>query len=156
MGPGRLCVSIPLISLKKSLTRANRNISSLGLVIVVSVTLSISILSILLLKFLIFVSRFRSILAPRIDRWIHDGVWQLQRRAYEGHGHHGWMSLETEIPLKRTQELLPYLPVWRIPQKMESTRERDGQNNDGPRLTGLWRRVFYEEDVAAMPPGRVY
>lgn len=44
-------------------------------------------------------SKFRRALAPRIDRWIQDGVLQLQRRAYEAQGQGTWINLEQDIPL---------------------------------------------------------
>ena len=53
---------------------------------------------------LIFVSRFRG--NPRINRWIQDGVLQLQRRAYEAEGQGVWSKLDEKIPLTEPGKLL--------------------------------------------------
>jgi hypothetical protein len=58
----------------------------------------ITALDLILLKFLVFWNTFRGLLAPRIDAWIQDGVFQLQRRAYEAHGEGTWERLEKEVP----------------------------------------------------------
>lgn len=73
------------------------------------------LLDILLLKFLIFISRFRRSLGPSIERWIQDDVWQLQQRAYEGEGVREWVDREDEIP--RTKEKLACLRVMWVPGK---------------------------------------
>jgi hypothetical protein len=71
-----------------------------------------------LLKFLVYLSRFRRHLGPRIERWIQDGVWQLQRRAYEGEGERDWTNLEGEIPLlKDKAHMLKDLPILWVPGK---------------------------------------
>jgi hypothetical protein len=57
------------------------NINVFALSFVIGVSSLIAIIDIALLKFLIYLSSFKRVLAPRIDRWIQDGVWQLQRRA---------------------------------------------------------------------------
>lgn len=65
----------------------------------------------MLLKFLIFLKQFRKALAPRIDAWIQDGTFQLQRRAYEAYGEGQWERFDEEIPIhKRGEELAP-LPL---------------------------------------------
>jgi hypothetical protein len=69
------------------------------------------LINISLLKFLIYLSRFRRQLGPRIERWIQDGVWQLQRRAYEGEGQRNWTQLESEIPLTDKGCVMKDLPI---------------------------------------------
>lgn len=69
------------------------------------------ILDIALLRFLIFLQRFRKALAPRIDAWIQDGTFQLQRRAYEAYGEGQWSGLDEEIPVHKPGEELAPLPV---------------------------------------------
>ena len=64
-----------------------------------------------MLKLFMFFSKFRSALAPRIDHWIQDGVFQLQRRAYEGCQQGTWELLNSEIPVTVTQDLLHELPL---------------------------------------------
>jgi len=75
------------------------------------------IIDITLLKFLIYLSRFRRQLGPRIERWIQDGVWQMQRRAYEGEGQRDWTDLESEIPLMDKACKLKDLPILWVPGK---------------------------------------
>ena len=75
------------------------------------------IIDITLLKFLVYLSRFRRQLGPRIERWIQDGVWQLQRRAYEGEGQRDWTDLESEIPLMSKPCKLKDLPILWVPGK---------------------------------------
>ena len=50
-------------------------------------------------------------LAPRIDSWIQDGVFQLQRRAYEAHGEGPWERCSHEVPVTVGHVLLSTLPV---------------------------------------------
>ncbi|KAF2180391.1 hypothetical protein K469DRAFT_714765 [Zopfia rhizophila CBS 207.26] len=46
------------------------NINVFGLVFIVAVSSIVAILDITLLKFLVYMSRFRRALAPRLDRWV--------------------------------------------------------------------------------------
>jgi hypothetical protein len=75
------------------------------------------IVDITLLKFLIYLARFRRQLGPRVERWIQDGVWQLQRRAYEGVGQRDWTNLESEIPLTKNGQMMQDLPILWVPGK---------------------------------------
>jgi hypothetical protein len=56
-------------------------------------------------------SRFRSALAPRLDHWVQDGVFQLQRRAFEAQESGTWVNTEDEIPVTARYEMLHELPV---------------------------------------------
>lgn len=56
-------------------------------------------------------SKFQSTLTPRLNRWIQDGVWQLQRHAYEAQGHDDWLDIEREIPLNKKGEVFKDLPA---------------------------------------------
>ncbi|KAH8630678.1 hypothetical protein IG631_15255 [Alternaria alternata] len=90
------------------------NINVFGLAFVVAFSTLVAIVDITLLKFLVYLTRFRRALGPRIARWTQDGVWQLQRRAYEGEGHRNWTDLENEIPLMEKGHKLKDLPImWR-------------------------------------------
>lgn len=90
------------------------NINVFGLAFVVAFSTLVAIVDITLLKFLVYLTRFRRALGPRIARWTQDGVWQLQRRAYEGEGHRNWTDLESEIPLMEKGHKLKDLPImWR-------------------------------------------
>lgn len=55
------------------------------------------------LRFLGALSRFRRMrgLGPRLERWVMDGVLQLQRRAYEYAGQGEWVGTEREVPVTR-------------------------------------------------------
>ncbi|KAF2009108.1 hypothetical protein BU24DRAFT_402484 [Aaosphaeria arxii CBS 175.79] len=92
-----------------------RNISVFGLVFIVTLSCFIVFVDMLLLKFLIYLSNFRKALAPRIDRWIQDGVLQLQRRAYEARGEGTWTQLNKDVPLTGANEKLSDLPVESLP-----------------------------------------
>jgi hypothetical protein len=87
------------------------NINIFGLVFILTFSLLAMLIDISLLKFLIYLSRFRRQLGPRIERWIQDGVWQLQRRAYEGEGQRNWTQLESEIPLTDKGCVMKDLPI---------------------------------------------
>ncbi|KAF2790886.1 hypothetical protein K505DRAFT_340046 [Melanomma pulvis-pyrius CBS 109.77] len=74
-------------------------INVFGLIFIISFSVLVSLVDNTLLKMLIFASRSRRALASRIERWVQDGVWQLQRRAYEGQGqgYRGWIDVEKDF-----------------------------------------------------------
>jgi hypothetical protein len=82
---------------------------------VIATALFFAIIDVVLLKFLIYLSKFRRALSPRIERWIQDGVLQLQRRAYEAHKEGTWSELSKEVPLTKSKELLAELPLASLP-----------------------------------------
>lgn len=43
---------------------------------------------------------------PRIERWIQDGILQLQRRAYESTRQGTWSLLDKEVPITTKREAL--------------------------------------------------
>ena len=88
-----------------------RNINVFGLVFTITISLTAAVIDITLLKFLVFLSRFRKALAPRLDRWVQDGVLQLQRRAYAAQGEGTWHDLDKDVPLTRAGETLSDLTV---------------------------------------------
>jgi hypothetical protein len=89
------------------LTNTNvRNINVFGLSFIIGVSLFLAILDIIVLKFLIFSSSFRKALSPRIDRWIQDGVWQLQRKGFEAQGQGSWSNLDKDVPLTNSGDML--------------------------------------------------
>lgn len=55
-------------------------------------------------------------MAPRINAWIQDGTFQLQRRAYEAYGEGVWENLEEEIPLTKADEDLGPLSLSSLPK----------------------------------------
>lgn len=111
-----ICVSIlaRLLGIFQHLLTYPSNINVFGFSFVVAFSILVAIIDITLLRFLVYLTRFRRALGPRIARWTQDGVWQLQRRAYEGEGHRNWTDLESEIPLMEKGHKLNDLPImWR-------------------------------------------
>ena len=111
-----ICVSIlvSLFNIPRPLLIDTSNINVFGLSFVIAFSILVTVIDITLLKFLVYLTRFRRALGPRIARWTQDGVWQLQRRAYEGEGHRNWTDLESEIPLMEKGHKLKDLPImWR-------------------------------------------
>ncbi|KAJ4363717.1 hypothetical protein N0V95_001032 [Ascochyta clinopodiicola] len=97
------------------------NINVFGLSFIIAFSLFVALLDITILRIMIYLTRFRRALGPRIDRWIQDGVWQLQRRAYEGEGYRGWTDLEADIPLTYEKKLKD-LPILWLPGKSPAVR----------------------------------
>jgi hypothetical protein len=104
------------------------NINVFALIFVVVFTSLVTICNMLILRFFIFMSRFRAALAPRVDHWVQDGIYQLQRRAFEAQGQGCWKNLEQEVPITLDGEKLRELPVesslalktiesWRSPRR---------------------------------------
>ncbi|OAG05586.1 uncharacterized protein CC84DRAFT_1243985 [Paraphaeosphaeria sporulosa] len=87
------------------------NVNVFALVFLTTVAAVVTFLNVFILRFCIFLSRFRRALAPRIERWVQDGVFHLQRRAFEARGEGTWVDLEKEIPVTRVREMLGDLGV---------------------------------------------
>ncbi|KAF2709058.1 hypothetical protein K504DRAFT_408484 [Pleomassaria siparia CBS 279.74] len=86
------------------------NINLFGLVFVVVICFTLLTLDLLLLPFLIITSkRRRGLLDSRLNRWIQDGVLQLQRRAFVAQGEGSWEKLENDIPVTSYGEKLSEL-----------------------------------------------
>jgi hypothetical protein len=88
---------------------SNINVFALAFIIAFSVVATLC--NTLILRFLIFMARFRALLAPRIDHWVQDGVYQLQRHAFEAQGQGSWQYLDEEIPITLHTETLRKLPI---------------------------------------------
>lgn len=101
-----------------------RNINFFGLIFILTMSTIITTVDICLLRFLIYLKKSRQILSPRIDRWIQDDVFQLQRRAYEALGEGVWTRLENEIPVTIEDSLLPDLPIEIAEKRSEKRDER--------------------------------
>lgn len=61
--------------------------------------------------------------SPRIHRWIQDGVFQLQRRAYEAYGQGTWRNLDEEVPMIDVSDKLEELPLKSLPTSTVIDRE---------------------------------
>ncbi|KAF2626873.1 hypothetical protein BU25DRAFT_491794 [Macroventuria anomochaeta] len=92
------------------------NVNVFGLSFIIAFSILVALLDIFIPKFMIYLSKFRAALSPRIDRWIQDGIWQLQQRAYEGEGYRGWTDLEADIPLTTEDKLKDLAILW-LPSK---------------------------------------
>lgn len=87
------------------------NINFFGLVFTFVVASTIIILDLALLRFLEYFSRYKHGLAPRINRWVQDGVFQLIRRAHDAQGHGVWKGLSHDVPITAEKCLLPDLEL---------------------------------------------
>ncbi|KAF2109963.1 hypothetical protein BDV96DRAFT_604439 [Lophiotrema nucula] len=139
------------------------NINVFGLVLITVVALLAAVIDITLLRFLIFLSRFRKALAPRIDRWIQDGVLQLQRRAYEATGQGTWTNLDADVPVTVEKSVFEELPKEFEPKRTKTGYSFESQDTvmirevmDGKawgvgdsneRLMELWRSRTFVNDV---------
>jgi hypothetical protein len=82
-----------------------------GLAFVITFSCIVTLLNLVLLKFLIYMTKFRRALSPRIERWIQDGIFHLQRQAYQGNNQGSWERIDKEIPATVTDEILDGLPL---------------------------------------------
>ncbi|KAF2020984.1 hypothetical protein BU24DRAFT_487495 [Aaosphaeria arxii CBS 175.79] len=88
------------------------NINYFGLVFILTIATFVTVVDLVLLRLLIVLKSFRpAAISARIDRWLQDGVWQLQRHAYEGHGQGDWEHLEKEVPVTALETALSDLPI---------------------------------------------
>jgi hypothetical protein len=106
-----LCVSLPTLSDPPKILITPSNINVFALTFVIAFSTIITFCNTLILRFFIFMARFRAALAPRIDHWVQDGIYQLQRRAFEAQSQGCWKNLEQEIPITLDGEKLRELPV---------------------------------------------
>lgn len=90
-----------------------RNINVFALSLIIAIFGIFATLDLILLKFLIFLQRFKRALAPRIDQWIQDGIFQIQRKAYEAYSQGTWdeKRLERDIPATIGADALERLPL---------------------------------------------
>lgn len=86
-----------------------------GLVFTITICGSITLADLVLLRSLILWRKLRKSAAPRLDRWVQDGVYQLQRRAYEASGNGNWENLAHEVPITRESTKLPDLQIETFP-----------------------------------------
>ncbi|KAF2677350.1 hypothetical protein K458DRAFT_396047 [Lentithecium fluviatile CBS 122367] len=106
---------------EKELCRININVFGLAFVITVC-SLAIA-LDLVLLKFHIFLTSFRKALGPRINAWVQDGIYLLQRRAYEMHGERVWKHLGKDLPLTVDKAELAKIPLESRPVSRQDVRQ---------------------------------
>jgi hypothetical protein len=80
------------------------NINVFGISFLMAFTLTISIFNLTFQRCYLFVKRKQEKLTPRLDRWVQDGVFQWQRRAFEANTQTTWIRLEKEIPVTSEKE----------------------------------------------------
>jgi hypothetical protein len=96
--------------LKKILTNPS-NIDVFTMTFIITFSMVVTLCNTLILRFFIFMARFRAALASRIDHWVQDGIFQLQRRAFEAQGQGCWKHIDQEIPTTIDGEKLCELRV---------------------------------------------
>ena len=85
--------------------------SVFGLAFILTFCGVITLLEVVIFRFMVQLWGSKRALAPRIDSWIQDGVFQLQRRAYEAHGEGPWERRSHEVPVTVGHVRLSTLPV---------------------------------------------
>ena len=71
---------------------------------------------------MIIIGRYRRAMAPKIDRWIQDGVFQLQRKVYEMQGEGTWQHTEKEVPVTLGNERLKDLSDTSVARSNQSVK----------------------------------
>jgi hypothetical protein len=92
----------------KSMLTMLSNINVFALAFIIAFSVVATLCNTLILRFFIFMARFRALLAPRIDHWVQDSVYQLQRHAFEAQGQGSWQYLDEEIPITLDTETPRY------------------------------------------------
>ncbi|KAF2733745.1 hypothetical protein EJ04DRAFT_605111 [Polyplosphaeria fusca] len=87
------------------------NISVFGLVFIVVVSSIVTIIDVSLLRFVALMKKFRKLESPRLDRWMQDGIFHLQRHAYEAFREGEWKHLTSEVPITVEPTQLSDLPL---------------------------------------------
>ena len=83
-----------------------RNINVFGLALIVSLAVVAILLDTVVMKQVITITKVKRIRSLKIDHWIQDGVFQLQRRAYEACGEGVWDNLDREVPVTIGKHML--------------------------------------------------
>ncbi|ORY10988.1 hypothetical protein BCR34DRAFT_588267 [Clohesyomyces aquaticus] len=86
-------------------------VNTFGLALIAVFSILSATIDFMLPRFSITLSKFRRAMAPKLDRGIRDGVFQLQRRAYEVEGRGSWQHIEKEKPVTTGNERLEDLPI---------------------------------------------
>jgi hypothetical protein len=100
-----------IYSIRPATNTSLRNINVFALTFIITFSVIITVADLVMLKFVIFLTRVRKAMSPRIDRWIQDGVFQLQRRSFEIHGQWTWQRLDKEVPSTYEAYDLDELPL---------------------------------------------
>lgn len=99
------------------------NFNFFGLVFIIIVSSVFTLIDITLLRFIALLKKITRSDTPRLDRWIQDGLFHLQRLAYEAHGERGWKDLTEEVPTTVRRTTFTDLPL-----RYEAPRESYGSD----------------------------
>lgn len=106
-----VCVRQPTVPCSTTSNSLCSSINAFGLAFIAVFSCVVVILDFTILRIMVTLSRFRRVMAPKLDRWLQDGVFQLQRRAYEAQGEGLWLHTDKEIPVTVGNEQLKDLPL---------------------------------------------
>ncbi|KAF2733301.1 hypothetical protein EJ04DRAFT_605754 [Polyplosphaeria fusca] len=87
------------------------NINVFGLIFIIVISNVVTIVDLTLLRFIAVVKKIKKFDSPRLDRWVQDGLFHLQRHAYEAYGEGKWEDLTSEVPTTVEQTEFPDLPL---------------------------------------------
>ena len=108
-----------------------------ALVIIITFSLVITILDLSMLSLLGLISKLRSSRSPKVDRWIQDGVLQLQRRAYEAQGQGTWIRLDKDVPVTMDRVLLSDLPCKEKDTEIKAEQVQDSKLVEASPISGI-------------------
>ena len=87
------------------------NINFFGLVFILVLSCTIILVDLSLFRILVAASRWSPKMARRLERWVQDGILQLQRRAFEAEGKGAWEGLCDDVPVTRGEQKLSELAL---------------------------------------------
>ncbi|KAF2728125.1 hypothetical protein EJ04DRAFT_504579 [Polyplosphaeria fusca] len=74
------------------------NINIFRLALILSFNLIVILLEIFLFRFLVYLSRYKKLLSPRINIWVQDSILRLRRRSYETLDESTWRNTNKRVP----------------------------------------------------------
>lgn len=101
------------------------NINLFGLVFIICVSCTVTIIDLLLLRFIVLLKNKDKLKSPRFDRWIQEGVFQLLRKGHEANGEAVWTNLNAEVPITVEKTKLPDLPLQFSPISPISVEDKE-------------------------------
>jgi hypothetical protein len=98
-----------------TLLTPHSNINFFGFLFTVIASGTIVLTDLVLLRSLLYLRKYKTRLSPRLDRWLQDGIYQLQRRAQEAQNNGVWIKLTEEVPITSVKTSLPELLIDTLP-----------------------------------------
>jgi hypothetical protein len=127
------------------LTNIKRNINFFGLIFTTVMSGMFVATDLVLLRSLLHLRKYKPWLGRRVDRWLQDGVFQLQRRAHEAHGQGVWKNLSDEVPITSEKILLPELPFESLPGPLTPISGNESLHKPESAVTGFAPHAQAEE-----------